>query len=222
MCEEGALQHFVSPGGHRRIPSEAIAAVRTNGRSRSSTASLPSSVLQNRRERLEELGLDAQEIRAHRELDRLRAEQDDEAEWNAAQTRGRETERQCQLEQAKAERLRHERLKEQADADERRARLRQQVQLALNATLPADLPFEKQRALADALETEPLRANVEDEKTPVPRTSKKKPKISRRPCTGIRNLGGFQISSTTKTPRWAVERTTTTSSRTASATTTSF
>src|SRR5712692_1388434 len=71
MCEEGTLQHFVSPGGHRRIPSEAIAAVRTNGRSRSSTASAPSSVLQNRRERLEELGLDAQEIRAHRELDRL-------------------------------------------------------------------------------------------------------------------------------------------------------
>jgi hypothetical protein len=68
--------------------------------------------------------------------------------------------------------LRHERLKEQADADERRARLRQQVQLALNATLPGDLPFEKQRALADALETELLRANVEDEKTAVPRNKK--------------------------------------------------
>ena len=88
MCEEGKLQHFLSPGGHRRIPHEGIAAVRTNGRSRSSTASPPYSVLQNRRERLEELGLDAQEIRAHRELDRLRAEQDDEAERNAAQTRG--------------------------------------------------------------------------------------------------------------------------------------
>jgi excisionase family DNA binding protein len=168
MCEEGTLQHFVSPGGHRRIPSEGIVAVRTNGRRRSSTASLPSSVLQNRRERLEELGLDAQEIHGRRELERLRAEQEYEAERYAAQTQGRETERQCQLEQARAERLRQERLKEEADAEERRVRLRQQVQLALSATLPADLPFEKQRALADALETELFRANVEDEKTAVP------------------------------------------------------
>ena len=142
MCEEGTLQHFVSPGGHRRIPSEAIAAVRTNGRSRSSTASLPSSsVLQNRRERLEELGLDAQEIRARRELERLRAEQKDEAERQAAQTRERETERQCQLEQARAERLRQERLKEEADAEERRARTwkTKRRQSRSSRPLPTDL-----------------------------------------------------------------------------------
>lgn len=168
MCEDGTLQHFVSPGGHRRIPSEAITAVRTNGRSRSSTAPMPSSVLQNRRERLEELGLDAQEIRARRELERLRADQNDEAERHAAQTRQRETERQSQLEQARAERLREERLKEEADAEERRARLRQQVQLALNVILPADLPFEKQRGLSDALEAELLRANAEDAETAIP------------------------------------------------------
>jgi hypothetical protein len=129
---------------------------------------MSSSVLQNRRERLEELGLDAQEIRARRELEKLRAEQNDEAERFAAQTRQRETERQCQLEQARAERLQQERLKEEADAEERRARLRQQVQLALNMTLPADLPFERQRALADALEIELLRANAEDTETAVP------------------------------------------------------
>ncbi|HET8926009.1 MAG TPA: helix-turn-helix domain-containing protein [Candidatus Acidoferrum sp.] len=168
MCEEGTLQHFVSPGGHRRIPSEAITAVRTNGRGRSSTTPMPSSVLQNRRERLEELGLDAQEIRARRELEKLHAEQDDEAERHAAHTRERETERQCQLERARAERLRQERLKEEADTEERRARLRQQVQLALSVTLPADLPFEKQRALADALEAELLRANAEDAETAIP------------------------------------------------------
>lgn len=168
MCEEGTLQHFLSPGGHRRIPSEAIAAVRTNGRSRSLSISSPSSALQNRRERVEELGLDAQEIRARRELERLRADQDDEADRHAAQARQRETERQSQREQARAERLREERLKEEADAEVRRARLRQQVQLALHVTLPAGLSSERQRALADALETELLRGNVEDEETAVP------------------------------------------------------
>lgn len=45
----------------------------------------------------------AQEIRARRELERLRADQDDEAERHAAQTRQRETERQSQLEQARAD-----------------------------------------------------------------------------------------------------------------------
>lgn len=168
MCEEGTLQHFVSPGGHRRIPSESIAAVRTSGRSRSSTGSLPSSVLQNRRERLEELALDAQEIRARRELEKLHAEQEDEIERRAAEGRERERERQCQLEQARSERLRQERLREEADAEERRARLRQQVQLALSVTLPPDLPFEKQRLLADTLEAELSRANVEDTETAIP------------------------------------------------------
>jgi hypothetical protein len=72
------------------------------------------------------------------------------------------------LEQAKTERLQQERLKEEADAEGRRARLRHQVQLALSVTLPPNLSFEKQRLLADTLEAELSRANAEDAEAAIP------------------------------------------------------
>jgi F0F1-type ATP synthase epsilon subunit len=61
-------------------------------------------VLQNRRERLEELTLEAQEHRARRELDKLRAEEQEEEDRREAEAEAREREavqRQAEIELAR-------------------------------------------------------------------------------------------------------------------------
>ena len=76
----------------------------------------PSSVLQNRRERLEELTLEAQEMRAKRELVRLQREDQMEAERREAEEDARASEaaeRQVELE-LERERLEHECAQERA------------------------------------------------------------------------------------------------------------
>src|SRR5215469_15833196 len=78
MVEAGDLEAFRTPGGHTRIFAESIAAVKEQRRSRGRPVNAPSPVLQNRRERLEELTLEAQEHRARRELDKIRREQETE------------------------------------------------------------------------------------------------------------------------------------------------
>src|SRR5208282_16862 len=63
--------------------------------------------------------------------------------------------------------------------------------------------------------------SVSSSSTPIS-TSRKYPKISRRPCTGMRNRGGFHISSPINRPRCAVESTTMTTSIPASTRTVNF
>jgi len=168
MYRRGELAGFLTPGGHLRVAAESLAAIRRNGRARTSTASAPSSVLQSRRERIEELSLEGQELRARRELGRLRTEEAEDAERRATGERAREAEREEQRELARAERLRQERLNEAAMREQRRARLRQQVHVALNTAFPVGLPLEKQRALGETLDVELSRASVEDAEAAVP------------------------------------------------------
>ena len=82
-----------------------------------------SPVLQNRRERLEELTLEAQEIRARRELVKLEREEQDEAEQQQAEEEEREqeaAERQAELE-LEREQLEHERTQERARKEAQRS-----------------------------------------------------------------------------------------------------
>ncbi len=82
-----------------------------------------SPVLQNRRERLEELTLEAQEIRARRELVKLEREEQDEAEQQQAEEEEREqeaAERQAELE-LEREQLEHERTQERARKEVQRS-----------------------------------------------------------------------------------------------------
>jgi len=168
LCEDGTLPCFLSPGGHRRIPCEAVEGFRAGGRGWASLASAPSGPLQSRRERIEELNLDGQELRARRELRRLQAEEGEEAEREAAEASVKEAEREERREQARAERLREERLAAESEAATQRARLREQVQVALSVAVPAEWPAEKHRALAEALDAELLRTNVADEESAFP------------------------------------------------------
>ena len=163
MHRRGQLGGFRTAGGHLRIPVESLEAVRaSNGNTNTSSGPAPSTTLKTRRERIEFLNLEGEEIRAKRALDRLRDEDAEEQEQRAAEIRSQDIEREERLEAARAERMRQERLQRDAAAQQLRARLRQQVQLALSIAAQGDLPPERHRELADAIDAELQRANVED------------------------------------------------------------
>jgi excisionase family DNA binding protein len=101
MVAEGRLESFRTPGGHLRISGDSVAAVRERRPERLKPVRDPSPVLQNRRERLEELTLEAQEMRARRGLARLQREEREEVEQQEAEDEARELEaqeRQAELE----------------------------------------------------------------------------------------------------------------------------
>ncbi len=114
MAAEGRIESFRTPGGHLRILAESVAAVREHRLAQPRPVRDASPVLQNRRERLEELMLEAQEHRARREWARLQQEEQEEAERLEAETEAHEqaaAQRQAELE-IERERLRRDRAKE--------------------------------------------------------------------------------------------------------------
>ena len=114
MAAEGRVESFRTPGGHLRILAESVEDVREHRQSQPRPVRDASPVLQNRRERLEELTLEAQEHRARRELARLRQEEQEEAERLEAEAEAREqaaAQREAELE-IEREHLRHDRAKE--------------------------------------------------------------------------------------------------------------
>ena len=116
MVAEDRLESFRTPGGHLRILAESVDTLRESKRERFRPVRDASPVLQNRRERLEELTLEAQEIRARRELAKLEREEQDEAEQQQAEEEERQqeaAERESELE------LERERLEQQRAEDRR-------------------------------------------------------------------------------------------------------
>ena len=114
MAAEDRVESFRTPGGHLRILAESVEDVREHRQMQHRPVRDASPVLQNRRERLEELTLEAQEHRARRELAKLRQEEVEEAERQEAEAEAREQaadQRQAELE-IERERLRHDRAKE--------------------------------------------------------------------------------------------------------------
>src|SRR5438093_8473409 len=92
MVAEDRIDSFRTPGGHLRIPAESIEAVREHRQAQARPVRQPSPVLQNRRERLEELTLEAQEVRAKRELEKLRQQEAEEEAERQAEAEERERE----------------------------------------------------------------------------------------------------------------------------------
>lgn len=163
MCAGGQLACFRTPGGQLRVSADALAAIRSDGRPRASVSSAPSSVLQARRERVEELNLEGQELRAQRQLESLRAEQAAEIERRAAAERERQAEREEGRAQSRTERERQERELAQQQVELRRAELRQRFLSAAAASLPSRLSVARSEQLLDALEAELIRRGVEDD-----------------------------------------------------------
>ena len=119
MVARGQLVAFRTPGGHLRFTTDSVRAAK--GESIPATAGrVLSSSLQNRRERVEELNLEATEFRAQRQLDTLRREQEQE-----------EAERSAEAEALREERRNHTRAvvldRQRAKREEAEQRSRRQA-----------------------------------------------------------------------------------------------
>jgi excisionase family DNA binding protein len=122
MVAEDRLESFRTPGGHLRILAASLEAVREPRAERIRPIREASAVLQNRRERVEELTLEAQEVRAMRELARLQREDQEETEREQAEEEAREleaAERQAELE-LEREQLEQEHAQERARKESER------------------------------------------------------------------------------------------------------
>jgi excisionase family DNA binding protein len=119
MVAGGQLVAFRTPGGHLRFTVESVKAAKGESVSTPEARRGPSPALQNRRERVEELGLEAQELRAQRELDALRREQQQEEAERLAEAEALRQERKDQAHALKLDRKRGER----EEAEERARRL---------------------------------------------------------------------------------------------------
>ena len=117
MCKGGEIPCFRTPGGHLRIPADGLK--NFQGKGSGSTTSAPSSVLVNRRERLEELNLEGQELRAQRELRKLRNEEAAEAEQRRAEAEQRQGEAKRRAQTAEQDRI--DRLHREAEERKRQA-----------------------------------------------------------------------------------------------------
>lgn len=109
--KEGRLAFHRSPGGHVRIARADLDGLLRHPANATTPAAAPSAVLQNRRERVEELKLQAEEVHARRDLETL-LEQDADRKRERSETRRaqREDKRlQLETEQARLARDREER-----------------------------------------------------------------------------------------------------------------
>jgi excisionase family DNA binding protein len=92
MVTDGTLDGFRTSGGHHRITADSIEAMKSQRETRARPVREASPVLQSRRERLEELNIEAQEVRARRQLAKLQREEQEEAERREAEAQAREDE----------------------------------------------------------------------------------------------------------------------------------
>ena len=136
MADDGTLDGFRTPGGHLRITAESIEATKTQPQARARAVREASPVLQNRRERLEELTIQAQEHRARRELEKLQREDQEEAERREAEAQAREEEAaqrraELELERGRLEYQKaQERIRQQREGAKERQRQETEWQLA--------------------------------------------------------------------------------------------
>ena len=174
MIHAEKLQAFRTPGNHLRITAESLERVQQGRPLRPAREVSP--VLQNRRERVEELALEAQELRAGHEIRKLRQE-------DAAEARQKHEERQESARQAEqeAQRLELERQQFEIERQERAERARAQAALRdfrqrwlahadklLNGFLGAFFKYDwltpqQRKELAETLEAEIGKHDPDDE-----------------------------------------------------------
>jgi excisionase family DNA binding protein len=104
LIARGQLASFRTPGGHLRIPSESVAAYRDGRPNRTNPANTTSTALQGRRDNLESLKLETEELRVRRDLRKIQEEE-----------QGVENRRKAEA-QADAQRRKEERERRRAEA----------------------------------------------------------------------------------------------------------
>jgi len=158
MVARGQLVAFRTPGGHLRFTSDSVRAAK--GESLPTPAGrVPSTSLQNRRERVEELNLEATELRAQRQLDTLRREQEQEAVERRAEADEQRQEHQNQARAVALDRRRmaHEEAEQRSrrqvaeEAQSQRERFVSSWLEVCLKELPAGLPPELRLEAVNAL-----------------------------------------------------------------------
>lgn len=154
MCEAGQLESYRSPGGHVRVIR---ASLERFLRDASSAPQVPaSSVLANKRERVEELSLQLQETRAMREIRKL-SEEDSEMERQRAETQraqdlaNKRAVQETRLEAAR-DTERREREQREAEAQRQRAEFGRQWLSFATDRFPAWVSYEQRQPLLAAVE----------------------------------------------------------------------
>ena len=142
MVSEGSLESFRTPGGHLRIMAASVQTLPGSKRERFHPVRDASPVLQNRRERLEELTLEAQEMRARRELAKLQREEKERVEQEQAKEEVRERDAEERRAEIELER-------EQLEHASEQERARKETAEAI-ATFRCQWLEEANQALADA------------------------------------------------------------------------
>jgi len=171
MVAEGQLEAYRTPGGHLRILAESAQAVREGRQGQTRPVRDASPVLHNRRERLEELTLEAQELRAKRELEKLRREQADEEAERQEEAEAQEQEADDRLKALAVEQARIER---QVTQEEQRREAEQELIAfqrrwleaateLLTAKEPRWLAAAQRKEILDTLEAEITKRHPQDE-----------------------------------------------------------
>jgi excisionase family DNA binding protein len=173
MCVAGQVRAFKTAGGHWRVARAVLENFQKRTETGAPTVACVSDVLQTKRERIEELALEAQERRAKREIRKL-DEEDSEAErQRKATAQAEELERRRAIEETRLQATRdaaqrRAREREQEEAEKRREWMDGWVAWALDA-LPTDAPRETELDVAQAVEGTLSRLAPEQPQTTIQR-----------------------------------------------------
>ena len=171
MVQDGDLRSFRTPGGHIRVPSSSIEKFRAGADDELDPVDPPSSVLQSRRERIEELSLEAEELRAKRQLDQIRRDQAAEESERADAEDARNRRAQRERDSAAVELRRMERQQERERAQTERERIQREffarwLRFGNDLLLRPDyrwLSASQRKTVVDAVEDESGNRDVDDE-----------------------------------------------------------
>lgn len=161
LLARGTLVSFRTPGGHLRIPSESIAAYREGRPNRTNPAITPSVSVQNRRDNLEALRLESEELRVRRDLRKLQAEEREGENQRRAEAQATALSRKEEREARRVEKAREVEARRQREAEAEASHRRRQwgtrwTDYALNLVpkdAPRGLELDVHQAAADALTT---------------------------------------------------------------------
>ena len=159
LVARGQLASFSTPGGHLRIPSESIAAYRNGRPNRTNPPNTTSTALQGRRDNLENLRLETEELRVRRDLRKIKDEEQEVESRRKAETQATALRRKEEREQRRVETMREadaQRLKAaEAEAIRRRRQLEDGWTDFALRLLPKDAPqsleLDVHQSVADAL-----------------------------------------------------------------------
>ena len=159
LVARGQLASFRTPGGHLRIPSESVAAYRDGRPNRTNPANTTSTALQGRRDNLEGLKLETEELRVRRDLRKIQEEEQEVENRRKAEAQATALRRKEERERRRAETMREADARRQKAAEAEAIRRRRQWEIGwtdfalrlLPKDAPQSLELDVHQTVADAL-----------------------------------------------------------------------